>query len=189
MTHPRMSLLGVPTLVAALAGCATPPVAEGGMMSFPSQASAPATRHPGPGWLLLGSNEEGALYMHPRSTLRIGSSAFIMLVGSKRQPVVLPSGVSVGSVRERIEIDCDRRRFRRHDGTAHPDPVGLGPVLGQVGQQEQWRGVNPNTVMAAVASAVCAATAPNAAPPNVQGAPPEPALPRFPRTRRGTFST
>lgn len=190
MTHSRMGLLGLPALIAALTGCATPLASGSGMESFPSQtAPAPVAQHPGPGWLLLGSNEEGAVYMDPRSTLRVGSSAFIILVGSKRRPVVLPSGLSVGSIKERIEIDCDGRRFRRYDGTAHPDPVALGPTLGQVGQQEQWRGVNPDTVMDVVASAVCSAAAPSPTPPNLRGAPPEPALPRLPRTRPGTFRT
>ncbi len=188
MPHPRIGFLGLPALLAALAGCATPPTTTGSDTApSPSQAAAP--QHPGPGWLLLGSTEEGAVYMHPRSTLRVGSSAFIVLVGSKRRPLVFPDGVSVGSIRERIEIDCERRRFRRHGGTAHPDPVALGPVLGLVGQREQWKGVNPNTVMAAVASAVCAATAPDPGPPDLRDAPPEPALPRFPGTRGGTFRT
>lgn len=192
MTHTRSSLLGLAVLLGAFGGCATAPVAGGGMDSFQSRAAAapavPVVEHPGPGWLLLGSTDEGSLYMHPRSTLRVGSSAFIMVVANRRQPVVLPGGASVGSVRERIEIDCHKRRYRRHDGSAHPDHVGLGPVLGQVGQ-EQWRDVSPSTVMAAVSSAVCSATAPGTAAPNTQGAPPEPALPRFPRNRRGTFST
>ncbi len=187
MTHSRTSLLGLAASFAALGGCATPPPAVGGgMNSLPAQATAP--EHPGPGWLLLGSSEEGSLYIHPRSTLRVGSSAFIMVVANKRQPVALPGGASVGSVRERIEIDCGKRRYRRHDGTAHPDHVALGPVLGQVGQ-EPWKDVPPNTVMAAVSSAVCSATAPDTAPPGTRGAPPEPAVPRLPRNRRGTFST
>ena len=190
MTHPRLGLLGLTALLAALASCAAPPSPTGaGVMTSPDQAAAPAPQHPGPGWLLLGSTEEGEVYIHPRSTLRAGSSAFILLVGSKHQPVVLPNGASVGSVRERIEIDCARRRFRRHDGTAHPDPAALGPVLGRVGQQEQWRGVTPNTVMDAVAAAVCAATAPKPNSPDLRGAPPEPVLPQFPRARGGTFRT
>ncbi len=182
MTHFRLTLLGLPALLAALGACATPPAPGDGLRSFPGQAAA-APQHPGPGWLLLGSNEDGALYMHPRSTLRVGSSAFIVLVGTKRQPVVLSTGVSVGSVRERMEIDCEGRRYRRHDGTAHPDHVALGPILGQMGQ-EHWRDVPPNTLVAALSSAVCSATAPN-----TEGAPPEPAMPRFPRNRTGTFST
>ena len=182
MTHFRLTLLGLSALLVALGGCATPPASEGGLRSFSGQAAVPP-QHPGPGWLLLGSNEDGALYMHPRSTLRVGSSAFIVLVGTKRQPVVLSTGVSVGSVRERMEIDCEGRRYRRHDGTAHPDHVALGPILGQMGQ-EHWRDVPPNTLVAALSSAVCSATAPNTG-----GAPPEPDMPRFPRNHRGTFST
>ncbi len=182
MTHFRLTLLGLPALLVALGACATPPAPGDGLRSFPGQAAA-APQHPGPGWLLLGSNEDGALYMHPRSTLRVGSSAFIVLVGTKRQPVVLSTGVSVGSVRERMEIDCEGRRDRRHDGTAHPDHVALGPILGQMGQ-EHWRDVPSNTLVAALSSAVCSATAPS-----TEGAPPEPPMPRFSRNRRGTFST
>ncbi len=186
MTHFRMSLLGLSALLGALGGCAAPSATGGGTTPFPGQTSA--ARHPGPGWLLLGSNEDGALYMHPSSTLRVGSSAFIVLVGTKRQPVVLSTGISVASVKERMEIDCEGRRYRRHDGTAHPDHVALGPVLGQMGQ-EQWKDVPPNTLIAALSSAVCSATAPDTTAPNTQGAPPEPAMPRFPRNRRSTFST
>src|SRR3712207_7909658 len=116
MTQFRTSLLGLAALVAALGGCATAPAGGVGMATTPAPGAA--APHPGPGWLLLGSNDEGAVYLHPRSTLRVGSSAFIMLVGSRRRPAVLPSGATVGSIRERIEIDCDNRRYRRHDGTA-----------------------------------------------------------------------
>lgn len=184
MTHSRTSLLGLMALIAALAGCATPPATEGGAMPSPRQA---ATQRFGPGWVLLGDTEEGALYMHPRSTLRVGSSAFIMVVASKHQPVVLPGGAQVGSLRERYEVDCDKQRYRRHDGTAHPDHAGLGPILGRVGQQQQWNDVRPDTVLAAVSSFVCSgAAAPDAPAPSV---PREPVAPPPPRTRRGTFST
>lgn len=182
MTHSRTSLLGLAALLGGLGGCAAPPAAVGGAAPLANRA-APAAQHPGPGWLLLGSTEEGSLFMHPRSTLRVGPSTFIMVVANRRQPVPLPSGASVGSVKERIEIDCDGRRYRRRDGTAHPDHVGLGPVLGQVGP-EQWRDVPPDTVMAAVSSAVCSATAPGST-----GAPPESVVPRLPQGRGQIFRT
>ena len=185
MTHFRTRLIGLSALVATLAGCATAPPGEGGTASFPARMAAP---HPGPGWLLLGSTDDGAMYMHPRSTLRVGSSAFIMLVGTKSRPVFLPGGAAVGSIRERIEIDCDRRRYRRYDGTAHPDNVALGPVLGQVGQAP-WKDVPSGTLIAAVSSAVCSATAPDSSPPGIQVVPPEPAMLRFPTDRRRTFTT
>jgi surface-adhesin protein E len=184
----RTSLVGLSALLGALGGCATPPATGDGLKSFPPQ-SASAPLAPGPGWFLLGAHGEGAVFMHPHSTLRVGSSAFIMLVASRRQPAVLSGGVAVGSLRERIEIDCEKARYRRHDGTVHPDQVALGPVLGWMGQ-DQWRDVVPNTVMAALSSAVCSGTAPpNAAPPSAPGVPPGPAAPRFQKNRGGTFST
>lgn len=193
MTCPRMGLLGLSALLGALGGCATPPAVRGGTTAFPAQAAR--AQHPGPGWLLLGSDEDGSLYMHPRSTQRIGSSAFIVLVGKKRQPVVLSNAASVGSVKERFEIACETRRYRRHDGTVHPDQFALGPVLGSMGQG-QWEDVPPNTVIAAVSSAVCSAPASDTTAPDIRGAPPRgatpepaPAEPSFPRTRGDTFRT
>lgn len=190
MTHPRSSLLGLPALLATLAGCAAPPGSRVPADVSQGRAAGPAAQHPGPGWLLLGTTEDGALYMHPVSTLRVGSSAFIMVVANRRRPVPLPSGGSVSSIKERIEIDCDNRRYRRRDGTAHPDHVGLGPVLGRVGP-EPWRQVSPDTVMAAVSSAVCSATAPDrAAPDGGEGASPaEPSMPRLPRGAGRVFRT
>lgn len=190
MTRSRVALLGLVSLLGLLGGCATPPAGTGGpAASLPVRPATAAPVAPGPGWLLLGTHGESAVFMHPQSTLRVGSSAFIMLVASKREPAVLPGGVTVGSLRERIEIDCEKARYRRHDGTAHPDQVALGPVLGRVGQ-DQWRGVVPNTVIAALSAVVCSGTAPpNAAPPVAPGVPPVPAVPRFQRNRGGTFST
>ena len=58
MTHPRLGLLGLTALLAALASCAAPPSPTGaGVMPSPDQAAAPAPQHPGPGWLLLGVAE------------------------------------------------------------------------------------------------------------------------------------
>lgn len=188
MTRFRTSLIGLSTLLGALGGCAAPAPTGGGLKSFAAQSTA-APVAPGPGWLLLGSHGEGAVFMHPLSTLRVGSSAFIMVMVSKRQPAVLPSGIVLGSVRERIEIDCEKSRYRRHDGTVHPDQVASGPVLGRVGQ-DQWKDVGPGTVMAAISSAVCSGTAPpNVAPPGAPGSLPGPVLPRLPKNRGGTFST
>lgn len=189
MKRSRTALLGLASLLGLLGGCATPPAEGSGLASLPARQTTAAPVAPGPGWLLLGTLGESAVFMHPQSTLRVGSSAFIMLVASKREPAVLPGGVTVGSLKERIEIDCEKARYRRHDGTAHPDQVALGPVLGRVGQ-DQWRSVVPNTVIAALSAVVCSGTAsPNAAPPVAPGAPPVPALPRFQRYRGGTFST
>jgi surface-adhesin protein E len=192
MTRIRMGFFGLSTVLLALGGCATSPGTGGGLTSPSPQSAAAAPASPGPGWLLLGTHGESAVFMHPQSTLRVGPSAFIMLVASKRQPAVLPGGVTVGSLRERIKIDCERARYRRHDGTAHPDQSALGPVLGRV-RQDQWRDVVPNTVMAALSLVVCSGTAPpNAAPPRapaVPAVPPGPAAPRFHRNRGGTFST
>lgn len=140
--------------LAALCGCAAP---RGGT----GAGGAASAAGPEAGWLLLGRTEGASLYIHPRSTLRVGSSAFIMVVAANHRPAVLPDGATVGSLRERYEIDCEGRRYRRHDGTAHPDNAALGPVLGRVGQ-DQWKGITPETVMAAVSSAVCGAAAPDA---------------------------
>ena len=189
MTRFRMSLLGLSALLGTLGGCATPPAVEGGPKPSPAQSATAAPAAPGAGWLLLGTQPESAVFMHPQSTLRVGSSAFIMLVVSKHQPAVLPGGVTLGSLRERIEIDCAKARYRRHDGTLHPDRGALGPVLARVGQ-DQWRNVVPNTVMAALSLVVCSGSAPpDAAPPSAPGLPPGPAAPRFQKNRSGTFST
>lgn len=185
----RTNLLGFSALLGVLGGCATPPTAGGGLKSFQAP-SATAPVAPGPGWVLLGTHRDGAVFMHPHSTLRLGSSAFIMLVAAKREPAVLPGGVTVGSLKERIEIDCEKRRFRRHDGTVHPDQGALGPVLGRVGQ-DQWREISPNTVMAALSLVVCSASTPpdTAPPPGTPDIPPGPASPRFQNNRGGTFTT
>lgn len=188
----RTDFLGATSLFGLLGlvgGCATPPATAVGPASLPAQSAAAAPVAPGPGWLLLGTHGESAVFMHPQSTLRVGSSAFIMLVASKREPAVLPGGVTIGSLRERIEIDCGNTRYRRHDGTVHPDQGALGPVLGRVGQ-DQWRNVVPNTVMAALSSVVCSGTAPpGAASPGLPRDLPAPAAPRFPGSRGGTFRT
>lgn len=189
MMRRRTKLLSLTSLLGLLGGCASSPDATGSeRAAFPAQSAA-APVAPGPGWLLLGTHGESAVFMHPQSTLRLGSSAFIMLVASKREPAVLPGGVTVGSLRERIEIDCEGARFRRHDGTAHPDQVALGPVLGRVGQ-DQWRDVIPNTVMAALSMVACASAAPpSVSPPGAPGVVPAPPAPRFPGSRGGTFRT
>lgn len=193
MTRFCMNLLGLSALLGAFGGCATSPITGGGLKPPPAEAvpaqSATAPAAPGAGWLLLGSRGESAVFMHPQSTLRVGSSAFIMLVVSKHQPAVLPGGLTLGSLKERIEIDCGKARYRRHDGTVHPDRGALGPVLARVGQ-DQWKDVTPNTVMAALSSAVCSGSAPpDATPPSAPGLPPGPAAPRFQKNRGGTFST
>ena len=189
MTRSRTNTLGAFSLLGLLGACATPPAVEGGSASCPAQPATAAPVAPGPGWLLLGTQGGSSVFLHPQSTLRIGSSAFIMLVASKREPAVLPGGVTVGSLKERIEIDCEKARYRRHDGTAHPDQVALGPVLGRVGQ-DQWRGIAPNTVIGALSVVVCSGTAPpDSAAPNAPSLPQMPAVPRFPKNRGGTFST
>jgi len=145
MTRSRLRLLGFSALLAALGGCGTLPATGSGLQSVAAEpAVTPAAQPvaPGPGWLLLGSHRDGDVFIHPLSTLRVGSSAFIMLVVSKRQPAVLPGGVVLGSARERLEIDCERSRYRRHDGTVHADQIGSGPVLGRIGQ-DQWKDVAP----------------------------------------------
>ena len=138
----------------------------------------------GPGWVALGESDDASFFIHPRSTLRVGPSAFIMVVATKHQAATLPGGVRIGSLREWYEIDCDGRRFRRHDGTLHPDQTASGPILAQVGQ-DQWRDIAPSSVLAAVSSAICSATSPS---PPRGAAPPGPVL-RFPKSRRDTFST
>jgi len=185
MAHPIAKLLTLSAVLGALVGCAALPATGGGVEPGPSaQAAAAPLPFQEPGWLLLGRTEGASVYIHPRSTLRVGSSAFIMVMAAKHQPVVLPDGARIGSLKERYEIDCAGQRYRRHDGTAHPDQAALGPVLGQVGQ-DQWRGINPDTVMAVVSTAACADTAvPDM--PNV--APPGPVL-RSPRNPRATFRT
>jgi surface-adhesin protein E len=189
MTRSRLSLLGFSALLAALSGCGTPATTGGAPNSFAAGPKAAPTA-PGPGWLLLGSHREGDVFIHPLSTLRVGSSAFIMLVVSKRQPAVLPGGVVLGSARERLEIDCERSRYRRHDGTVHADQIGSGPVLGRIGQ-DQWKDAAPGTVIAAVSRAVCAGTTPPSATPPTEGPgfAPAPVVPRVPKARGGTFST
>ena len=137
-----------------------------------------------PDWLLLGRTEGASVYIDPRSTLRVGSSAFIMVMAAKHQPVLLPGGGSIGSLRERYEIDCAGQRYRRHDGTAHPDRAALGPVLGRVGQ-DHWKNINPETVMGAVSAAACSGAATQDAP---DITPPGPVL-RPPLNPRPTFRT
>jgi hypothetical protein len=180
----RVSVL--PALAAAaLAACAAPPATDrAGATTGSATAAATASPQVEAGWMLLGETEGASLYIHPRSTLRVGSSAFIMVVAARHRPMLLPDGAEVGSLRERYEIDCAARRYRRHDGTAHPDRAALGPVLGRVGQDD-WRGINPRTVMAAVSTAVCSAAAP---PDGGDASPAEPAW-KFPRSSTRIFRT
>ena len=181
MTHSSVRLFALSAVLGALAGCAAP-TPDGGAGLVTAQGAGAANL--GPGWLPLGQSGGASFFIHPRSTLRVGPSAFIMIVATELQAATLPDGVRIGSLRERYEIDCDGQRYRRHDGTLHPDQVASGPILAQVGQ-DQWKGITPSTVMAAVSSAVCSATAPNS-----QGgaAPLDPTV-RPPKNRRGTFST
>lgn len=185
MVHPTARVL-LPTaaIAAVLAACAAPGALDRGgtASSQDGEAMVAAMPHADTGWLLLGRTEGASLYIHPRSTLRVGSSAFIMVVAAKHRPTVLPDGATIGSLKERYEIDCPGRRYRRHDGTAHADGAGLGPILGTVGQ-DQWKGISPQTVMAAVSSAVCAGPAPDAF-----EAPPGPGL-RLPRRATRVFRT
>jgi hypothetical protein len=185
MAHPTARVFLPAVVAAAFAACATPASDRAGASPAPaSQAAAAASPQAEAGWLLLGQTEGASLYIHPRSTLRIGSSAFIMVVAMRHQPMLLPDGAEVGSLRERYEIDCAGRRYRRYDGTAHPDRAALGPVLGRVGQDD-WKGINPRTVMAAVSTAVCSAAAPAD---RDDAAPPGPPW-RFPRSPTRIFRT
>jgi hypothetical protein len=185
MAHSSASVfVATALLAAALAGCATNATDRGA--AAPGRGTAAATAAPPQseaGWLLLGETEGASLYIDPRSTLRVGSSAFIMVVAARHRPMLLPDGAEVGSLRERYEIDCAGRRYRRYDGTAHPDRAALGPVLGRVGQDD-WRGINPRTVMAAVSTAVCSAGAPG----GDDAPPPGPAW-RLPRSSTRVFRT
>ncbi len=177
MAHPFPRFLALSAALGILAGCAAAPAPRGGGME--SGSGQPAAASLEAGWLLLGRTEGASVYIHPRSTLRVGSSAFIMVVAAKHQPMPLADGASVGSLRERYEIDCAGLRYRRHDGTAHPDRAALGPVLGQVGQ-DQWKKISPDTIMAAVSFAACSgATAPNGAPPGPAVRPPGEPNPTF----------
>ena len=148
MAHPLVHCLALSALLGVLSGCSAVPPADGGgnLAASGQQAAAP---FPESGWLLLGRTEGASVYIHPRSTLRVGSSAFIMVMATKHRPMALPGGASIGSLRERYEIDCSGLRYRLYDGTAHPDGAALGPVLGRVGH-DQWKRINPDTVMAAV---------------------------------------
>jgi hypothetical protein len=186
MAHSISRVSVLPALAAAaLAACAAPPATDrAGTGTEPATTATAASPQAEAGWLLLGQTEGASLYIHPRSTLRIGSSAFIMVVAARHRPMLLPDGAEVGSLRERYEIDCAARRYRRYDGTAHADRAALGPVLGRVGQDD-WKGINPRTVMAAVSTAVCSAAAP---PDEGDASPPGPAW-RFPRSPTRVFRT
>lgn len=181
MTRSLARLVVLSAVLGPLAGCAVP-AADGGP-NFAVRQEA-GVENLGPGWVPLGRSEGASFFLHPRSTLRVGPSAFIMVVAARHQATTLPSGVQIGSLRERYEIDCDARRFRRHDGTLHPDRAASGPILATVGQ-DQWKDIAPSTIMAAVSSAICSATAPTHPP---GAAPPGPAV-RPPNGRGRTFST
>ena len=183
MARPVPRFVALSAALGTFAGCAAVPATGGiGTEASPGQPAAASLEA---GWLLLGRTEGASLYIDPRSTLRVGSSAFIMVVAAKHQPMPLPDGASIGSLRERYEIDCAGQRYRRHDGTAHSDHAALGPVLGRVGQ-DQWRGINPNTVMAVVSTAACSGTAVPDAPSVV---PPGPPVLRPLGKQGGTFRT
>src|SRR5215213_4757481 len=102
MAHPIASFLTLSVVLGALVGCAAFPAGDDRAKLPSAQAAAPLE----PGWLLLGRTEGASVYIDPRSTLRVGSSAFIMVMAAKHQPVLLPGGGSIGSLRERYEIDC-----------------------------------------------------------------------------------
>ena len=185
----RMVFLGFSALLGTLGGCAAPQNTGAGVPSFPAQTPAQGVASPGAGWLQLGSHGESTVFLHPHSTLRVGSSAFIMVVVAARRPTTLPGGLTLGSLRERIEIDCEKSRFRRHDGTVHPDQAGSGPVVARVGQ-DQWKDVTPNSVIAVVSRAVCSEASPSIPPmPGAPGQNPSPSLPQIQKKRGGTFST
>lgn len=181
MAQSLARLIVLAAVFGPLAGCAVP--TAGGQGKSPAAHSA-GPAYLGPGWVALGESDDAAFFIHPRSTLRVGPSAFIMVVATRHQAATLPGGVRIGSLRERYEIDCDGQRFRRHDGTLHPDQVASGPILARVGQ-DQWKDIAPSSVLAAVSSAICSATSPS---PPRGATPPDPVL-RLPKNRRGTFST
>lgn len=186
MMPPRAIFLGVAALLVTLGGCAATSDFGDRRALAPAPDRTAAAASPGAGWLQLGRHGESTVFIHPRSTLRVGSSAFIVVVTAAARPTTLPGGLTLGSLRERIEIDCGASRFRRHDGTVHPDQVGSGPVLARVGQ-DQWKAVAPSSVIAAIALAVCRDVPPSMTPAPELG--PSPGLPQIHKKRGGTFTT
>ena len=151
-------------LLGTLAGCAAPP----------ADLAGDASPKPGGGWVQVAQNGEGTLFVDPRSVLRVGPSAFITLLEVKNRA----GGVAGGSLRVRLEIDCDGKRMRQHDATSHGDPAALGPALMRVGQSD-WRDLppDPNLGFNPLAKVVCSGRGPN---PPTTAAPPAP-----PAQRRG----
>lgn len=89
---------------------------------------------------------------------------FITVLDAKRGSTV--------SIRERMEIDCDGKRIRRHDSTLHGDHFALGPALDRLGQ-DGWHDLHPDPkkVFTAVANLVCPRVGTNV-PENPGAAPP-----------------
>lgn len=166
MPSPPLGAVAVFALFGALAGCAAPSTDLAG-------GGAGASPQPGNGWVQVAQNGEGTLFIDPRSALRVGPSAFITLIEVKNGT----AGVAGGSLRVRLEIDCDGKRVRQHDATSHGDQAALGPALMRVGQGD-WRDLSPDATkgFGPLAGALCS---------NRGGpAPPAPAVPP-PAQRRG----
>lgn len=165
MPSPPLGGIAVFALLGTLAGCAAPSTDLAGGTATPPQ--------PGSGWVEVAQNGEGTLFIDPRSVLRVGPSAFITLLEVKNGT----AGAAGGSLRVRLEIDCDGRRVRQHDATSHGDQSALGPPLMRVGQGD-WRDLPADATkgFSPLAGAVCS----NRGGPN----PPAPTVPP-PAQRRG----
>lgn len=132
-------------LLGTFAGCAAP--------SADLAGGAGAPPKPGGGWVQVAQNGEGTLFIDPGSVLRVGPSAFITLLEAKNGT----AGIAGGSLRVRLEIDCDGKRVRQHDATSHGDRAALGPPLMRAGQGD-WRDLPPDADAGfnPLARAVCA---------------------------------
>ena len=140
MILPRARAAAALALSDSLAACAVP-------------SADLASPKPGAGWVQVSQNAQGVLFLDPRSTLRTGNSVFLTVLDAKRGSTVV--------LRERVEIDCEGKRMRRHDVTVHADRAAQGPALARAGQTP-WLELNPDpkTVFTALANLACHGRAP-----------------------------
>ena len=88
-------------------------------------------------WVLLAENDGRPLYFEPSNVIKSGYMRRVWTISDN-------SAENNQSLRSRIEIDCNLRRYRFLSATIYSEPMGRGKKIETVGESILWDPIRSN---------------------------------------------